>query len=223
MPSRNVLKVDVPDSFYHVYARGHGRRAVFKDDEDYRVFLNLFKRHLDIEPGRDRNGREYKHLRDDIELNCFCVLPNHFHLLLYQQNEGAMQQLMRSIMTAYGQYFNKKYDSSGSVFESTYKASMITVDEYLMHISRYIHLNPQAWKEYRYSSLGYYLGELSPAWLRLERILELFSGFHNYREFIEDYEDYSYKDKPCKSYTRLYKDKPCKRSFYYIISLYAKS
>lgn len=190
MPSRNVLKVDVPDSFYHVYARGHGRRAIFRDDEDYRVFLNLFKRHLDIEPARDRIGRQYKHLRNEIELNCYCLLPNHFHLLLYQRSEGAMQQLMRSVMTAYGQYFNKKYDSSGSVFESTYKASMITADEYLMHISRYIHLNPQDWRNYRYSSLPFYLETAPPAWLHSERILELFSDSRQYQEFVEDYEDY---------------------------------
>lgn len=190
MPSRNVLKVDIPDSFYHVYARGHGRRTVFKDNEDYEIFLNLFKRHLDTESVHDRNGRQYKHLRGEIELNCFCVLPNHFHLLLFQYNEGAMQQLMRSVMTAYGQYFNKKYNSSGSVFESTYKASVITIDEYLMHISRYIHLNPVDWSEYRYSSINYYLGEMPPTWLHPERVLELFNGHRHYREFVEDYEDY---------------------------------
>jgi len=190
MPSRNVVKVSVPDAYYHVYARGHGRHAIYRDDEDYRVFLNLFKRHLSIEAAADPNSRVYAHLRGSIELLCYCLMTNHFHLLLYQIDELAMQRLMRGVLTSYSRYFNKKYDLSGALFETTYKASMVTSDEYLLHISRYIHLNPKQWRTYSYSSLPYYLGEAPPEWLQPQRITELFSSTAKYQEFVEDHEDY---------------------------------
>jgi len=190
MPSRNVVKIDIPNNFYHVYARGHGRMAVFREDEDYRVFLNLIKRYLDIDVKCDSNGVAYTNLHGRIELTCYCLMPNHFHLLLYQIDEHAMPRLMRGIMTSYSRYFNKKYELSGALFETTYKASMIILDKYLMHISRYIHINPKNWRTYKYSSLLYYLGQHSPEWLQPKRILELFSSLDEYEIFVADYEDY---------------------------------
>lgn len=190
MPSRNILKIDVPDSYYHVYARGRGRQAIYHDDEDYRVFLNLFKRHLSVEETIDQYKMPYVHLRENVELLCYCLMTNHFHLLLYQVDEGAMSRLMRGVIISYTRYYNKKYDSSGSLFESTYKASRISHDEYLLHISRYIHLNPAKWRSYSYSSLPFYLRGGQPEWLQLERIIELFPTRQRYMEFVEDYEGY---------------------------------
>lgn len=192
MPSRNVVKKDIPSTFYHVYARGHGRNAIYRDDEDYRVFFNLLKRHLNIKVENDCNGRPYVNLRGEIELTCYCLMPNHFHLLLYQIDESAMSRLMRSIMTSYSRYFNKKYELSGALFETTYKASMIISDRYLLYISRYIHLNPnkKGWRNYLYSSLQYYLGQHAPEWLQTKRITELFSTLDEYKMFIDDYDDY---------------------------------
>ncbi|MFZ1301103.1 MAG: transposase [Candidatus Microsaccharimonas sp.] len=119
---------------------------------------------------------------------CYCLMPNHFHLLVYQVNDHAMQRLMRGVMTAYSRYFNKKYRRSGSLFESRYKASRISGDYYLMHITRYIHLNPSDWRHYPYSSLQYYLQTSDADWLQEGRILDLFSSREKYSEFVEDYE-----------------------------------
>jgi putative transposase len=191
MPSRNVLKVDTPESYYHIYARGHSRQVIFRDDEDHRVFLNVFKRHLSKDEVTDNLGRPYVHLRGEIELLCYCLMPNHFHLLVYQAEQGAMQKLMRSVMTTYSRYFNKKYDSSGPLFESRYKASRISSDPYLMHISRYIHLNPKEdWRVYPYSSIHAYFGIGQPEWLQQERITDLFESLPVYADFIYDHEDY---------------------------------
>lgn len=66
MPSRNIVKLFMADQYYHVYNRGAGKQAIYHDDEDYAVFLNLFKRYLDIEPHTDKKGREYEHKREDI-------------------------------------------------------------------------------------------------------------------------------------------------------------
>lgn len=189
MPSRNVLKIDMPDSYYHVYARGHGKQKIFRDEEDFEYFLSLFARHLSNQPTLNISGRSYVHLQDDISLLCYCLMNNHFHLLLYQKQVGAMSQLMRSIMTSYSMYFNKKYQSSGALFESRYKASRISSESYLLHISRYIHLNPKDWMAYPYSSIhSYYLG--APEWLQPEPVVELFGSLPKYADFLNDYADY---------------------------------
>ena len=190
MPSRNVIKIDIEESYYHVYARGHGRQKIFRDDEDFIVFLNLLKRHLSLEMTADKYGKPYTHLRGKIELLSYCLMENHFHLLLYQIEKSAMSRLMRGIMTSYSTYFNKKYDSSGSPFESRYKASRISNDSYLMHISRYIHLNPGDWRAYPYSSISAYFGIGQPEWLQQERVIEIFGSTPVYADFVDDSEDY---------------------------------
>ena len=187
--SRNVLKIDVPDSYYHIYARGGSRRPIYLDDQDYRVFERLLQRYLSHEETRNSAGVPYDKLYDSIQLLAYCQMPNHFHLLVYQKNEHAMVRLMRGVMTAYSRYFNKKYERTGALFESRYKAVRVTSDSYLLHISRYIHLNPEEWVNYPYSSLFAYEDPgLAPDWLELKPILDLFSE-GTYLDFVADYED----------------------------------
>ncbi len=116
-------------------------------------------------------------------------MPNHVHLLIYQRQQKAMAEFMRSLLTSYSMYFNKKYKRSGPLFESRYKASMILDDSYLQHITRYIHLNPRQWRDYEYSSLPYYLHQVTDEWIEPKRILELFSSPEEYLAFMEDYEE----------------------------------
>lgn len=189
MPSRNILKIDIPQSYYHVYARGHGRHKIFRDNEDFETFTNLFERYLSRQATTDKFGKPYPHHYSQVSLLCYCLMSNHFHLLLYQETEGSMSHLMRSVMTSYSRYFNTKYGLSGALFESRYKASRISTDQYLMHISRYIHLNPQDWMAYPYSSIhSYFIG--APEWLEPRRIIELFGSLPVYADFLNDYTDY---------------------------------
>lgn len=189
MPSRNVFKIDVPNSYYHVYARGHSRDKIFIDDADYGKFLSLLKRYLSKEQQYDPLGVPYHHLYNKLELLCFCLMENHFHLLVFQRDEGTMQRLMRGVMTSYSRYFNKKYDRSGSLFESRYKASMILNQPYLDHISRYIHLNRKNWQDSPYSSIDFFMGKRRAEWVRPERVLDMFESREEYRDFVADYED----------------------------------
>jgi len=186
MPSRNVIKIDIEHTFYHVYARGHGKKNVFLDDEDYRVFLNLFKRYLCNDGQKDNRGRPYKSLNKMIDLNCYCLMPNHIHLLLYQIDSGAMSKLMHNILSSYSTYFNNKYELSGSIFESRYKASIVSNESYLIYISSYIHRNPKDWLDYNYSSLSYYLRNQSPDWLKPKIILDMFSSSGEYYNFLSE-------------------------------------
>lgn len=189
MPSRNIIRDDEPASFYHVYARGASKQPIFLADTDYQFFLSLFARHLSI---KQRSSRltVYPHLRGRVELLAFCLMPNHFHLLLYQAETSAVTHLMQSVMTSYSRYFNTKYKRSGSLFESRFKASRIASETYLLHISRYIHLNPRYYKRYPYSSYRYYT-KTAPMeeWFQPERVTNLFLSPQAYSEFVADYED----------------------------------
>lgn len=189
MQSKNILKIDVPNSFYHLYARGKGQQKIYHDDEDYRMFMSLFSRHLSMNPVADSHGQVYPHMASEIDLLTYCLMQDHLHLLIYQYDTGAMTRLMSSIMSSYTRYYNLKYESSGSIFEPTYKASRISTDDYLLHISRYIHLNPADWDMYEHSSYSYYSDNNHPDWMRPARILELFKSRDAYMKFVKDYEE----------------------------------
>jgi putative transposase len=188
MPSRNVLKQDVAESYYHVYFRGSNRARIFRDAADFEKMLRLFARYLSLEEVKNSAGLSFPNYYNKLELVAFCLMPNHVHLLVYQRQQGAMTEFMRSLLTSYSMYFNKKYKRSGPLFESRYKASLISDDSYLEHITRYIHLNPRHWREYEYSSLPYYLHQVTDEWIVPKRILELFSDTAEYLSFVEDYE-----------------------------------
>ncbi len=188
MPSRNIARQDAPDSYYHVYARGASKAKVFLDASDKDYFLYLLARHLSLKPISSKQGYPYPHLRNKIELLAYCLLDNHFHLLFYQAEQGALTQLMKSVMTAYCAYFNRKYRRTGSVFESRFKSVRIHGDEYLLHISRYIHLNPRSWKHFPHSSLLAIRQGSEPEWLQTDRLLAQHLGRAEYLAFVADYE-----------------------------------
>lgn len=190
MPSRNRDKVYIEESFYHVYNRGVNKRRIFMDDKDYRVFLNLLKRYLDLQPTIDSRGREYPWLRGDIEVVSYCLMPNHIHLLVYVIEPTSMTRLLQAVSTSYSLYFNKKYKRVGHLFQERYKASRITNDSYLMHITRYIHLNPKNWRKWPFSSLDNFIGNKYSSWVQPERVLELFADEQDYLNFLSDYEDF---------------------------------
>lgn len=189
MPSPNVLKVDFPDSYYHVYARGASKEDIFRDEDDFLYFQKLFRRYLSDELIKSSSREPYEKLYNKVELICFVQMNNHFHLLLYQKVEGAMRRLMHGVMTAYVIYFNKKYNKTGSLFENRYKAKRIDNQSYLEHITRYIHLNPSGWQDYSYSSIHAYTGEKSISWLKTNRILDMFRSPRDYVRFVADYEE----------------------------------
>lgn len=187
MPSRNRIKVYVREAYYHIYNRGLNKRVTFEDEYDYATFLNLLKRYLNMQPVKDKKGREYKSLYGQLELLAFCLQSNHFHLLIYQEDSKSMTDLLHRVTTAYTGYFNKRHARSGPLFHETFKASRIGRDDYLQHISRYIHLNPKEYRKWEFSSLPYYLGHKKADWIRPERIRELFSSSEEYLLFLCDY------------------------------------
>jgi putative transposase len=129
--------------FYHIYNRGVEKRLIFQDAEDYRHFLYLL--HIcntqksillrDIGKKFDRGGSV-------VEIGAYCLMPNHFHILVREKTEGGITLFTRKVFTAYSMYFNKKYLRSGKLFENVFKAILVDSDEYLKYLYSYIHLNP---------------------------------------------------------------------------------
>ena len=190
MPSRNTVRYDTHDSYYHVYARGTNKGIIFLEPADKDYFLYLLSRHLSVNSVTNRKGYIYPHYRNRVELLSYCLMDNHFHLLFYQAEKGAISDLMKSIMVSYTSFFNFKHQRTGPLFESRFKSSLISQDNYLLHVSRYIHLNPRSWKTFPYSSLGHIRKASEPEWLQTDRVLSQHTNRKTYLEFVADYEEH---------------------------------
>jgi putative transposase len=184
MPSRNTVKNYDTDSYYHVYNRGAGGQKLFIDNYDKRKFLSLLARY--VTPKEDRDDTETNYPEYRLEINAYCLMNSHYHLLVYQiEDRNALSGLMRSVSTAYSMYYNKKYKLHGHVTQSIFKASKINNDSYLMHITRYIHMNPRTFKTYAWSSIGAYLGFDHEEWLKPERTITM--SVEEYEKFLDEY------------------------------------
>lgn len=217
MPAKNAIKDYAPDSFYHVYNRGVEKRNIFLDDQDFAVFLSYLKTYLlpkdtqnlqailssqnynYSEKDKARKLLSLKNFSDEIELHSFALLPNHFHFLIKQRDFDSMNRFISSLAGRYSGYFNKKYKRVGKLFQGVYKAVMINTDEQLLHLSRYIHLNPflwlgvpvTNWREISLpSSFPNYIGQTQTNWLHTEEILNYFKKDNrnlDYFDFVRRY------------------------------------
>jgi len=148
--------------YYHIYNRGTEKRDIFLDKADYLRFIVLLYISNNIEAVHISNLREQgKFLRDIINLErketlvdigTYCLMPNHFHLLIKEKRAGGISEFMKKISTGYSMYFNKRYERTGRLFEGTFKSVHADSDEHLKYLFAYIHLNPiklinPVWKE----------------------------------------------------------------------------
>ena len=149
MPSRNSLKEYVEGGIYHIYNRGIDKRDVFTDSGDYKYFLHLLKVYLQ-DPKKTKRTvlLDDKHLYirrnffGKIDLLCYCLMPNHFHFIIRQREASDITEFMKCLMTSYSMYFNIKHKRTGTLFQGRYKAVLVKDDNYILHLSRYIHMNP---------------------------------------------------------------------------------
>ena len=146
--SRNI--VFSFDEYYHCYCRGTEKRKIFLDKKDYQRFIHLFfvcnsENTLHLSDFKERSFTKIFEINRGntlVDIGAYCLIPNHFHLLLKEKGGGNISLFMQKLMTGYTMYFNKKYERTGSLFESKFRAQHINEDKYLKYIFSYIHLNP---------------------------------------------------------------------------------
>lgn len=204
---------------YHVLSRGVDKRKIFMDDKDYLRFIHdLFEfnnqlpvsnilyrfgknKNMDIVSPYIKKPRELL-----VDISAFCLMPNHYHLLLEPRAENGISLFMKKLNIGYAKYFNKKYERTGALFEGRYKSILIKNHAHFTHIPYYIHLNPldiiaPEWRErkikdykktiqfldsYRWSSHLDYTGKKNfPSVTRREFLLDCFHGEKGYKKSIE--------------------------------------
>ncbi len=217
MPIRKINFTN--GEFYHVFNRGVEKRSIFLESEDYLRFIHDLYEFNDEDAVInnsfffDKNYRfpssivkPRKKRKLLVEIICFCLMPNHWHLLLRQLKDNGITLFMKKL-GGYATYFNKKYERVGSLFQGRFKALHINNDEYLTHLSRYIHINSVElvepdWKEtgvkdlqkvlnflesYRWSSCMDYIGKKNfPSVISKDFLNSYFKNSEDHRNFIID-------------------------------------
>jgi REP element-mobilizing transposase RayT len=120
------LRIECEGAFYHVTSRENQRGDIFFDDDDREIFLEILKR------TKDRYG---------YLLHAYVLMGNHYHLLI-ETPKANLSQIMQNINTSYTVYVNRRYRRWGHLFQGRFKAIVVNKEDYLLRLSRYIHLNP---------------------------------------------------------------------------------
>lgn len=217
-----------PGEFYHIYNRGTDKRIIFTNSNDYNRFtllLYLCNSNTPVNIDQEfRKGRTFSELfkmdrrKTIVDIGAYCLMPNHFHLLLHEREEGGLSQFMKKLSTAYVMYFNSKNNRSGALFEGKFKAKHVTTDNYLKYLFAYIHLNPikiidphwkensiinkeeayEYLKEYRYSSYLDYAKDVKNIGRRsvvsTKSFPNYFENSKSFESFIEDWLTFAESD-----------------------------
>lgn len=178
--SRKTQYIHSSDTYFHVYNRGVNRSMIYFEPKNYDYFLQRLQKALDP---------------CELSIVAYCLMPNHFHLLLYQRTPGSISSFMRYVCDGYSKALNKSKKRTGHLFEGTYKLKPIESDLYLLHLSRYIHLNPVKSKlvihpeDWKYSSYHSYCSDESEGIVESRAVIEACGGRAEYQRFVEDYQD----------------------------------
>lgn len=202
------------DEFYHIYNRGNSKSVIFRLEEDKKRFQKLlyvcngtkpvvFKTIQSLALDEIDRGETL------VDIGAYCLMDNHFHLLLREKTPNGISIFVQKLLTAYSKYFNKRYERVGVLFEGPFRAIHVDSDEYLKYLFAYIHLNPvkmvdPKWREvgitdlakakkyltgYGYSSYSDYLGfrRGEESILKREAFPDYFSQTKDFEGFIEDW------------------------------------
>ncbi len=191
----------VTGNYYHLYNRGLRKQNIFANNQDYKRFIKTFFYYQIQNPKPKFSLYQQSQLykidptQKIVEILCYCLMPNHFHLLIKQTKDNGVSEFMRKFIHSYTAYSNTKNNTLGPLFQGMFKAKLIESDEQLFHLSRYIHLNPltsllvKDLKFYPWSSYHSYINSGQDT-LAKEDILSFFNSPQNYEEFVLDQADY---------------------------------
>ncbi len=197
MPAKNLSRKNEEGIYSHIFNKGVEQRFIFNDPKDYEVFQGFLKDYLttpqdpeSIKQSFTVHGRVFqgtphqpKNYFNKVELIAYSLMPDHFHLLLYQKTSGSIESFIRSLCTRYSIYFNKKYQRTGALFEGPYKSIQIKDGTLLVHLTRYLHHTGT------HSSYPEYLATRISSWVNPNVVLSFFDQATNsYKNFVEKYQ-----------------------------------
>lgn len=207
MPSNRKI-VFASGEYYHVFNRGVEKRPTFTakyeflraiDSINFYRFGNLtirYSKYLTLE--QDKKAKFIRNLYMDnakqVEILAFCLMENHFHFLLKQVEDNGVIKFLAKFQNSYTKYFNTKHKRIGPLFQGVFKAVHVEDDEQLLHLSRYIHLNPvmgfnvklEELGNYQWSSYPEYLGTIKTKMINPNEVLKFFKNSTEYERFVFD-------------------------------------
>lgn len=199
MPSRIVPFVN--EYFYHIYNRGSEKRQIFGSRRDYQRFIKTINYYQFLGPKpKFSHYSEFQTFKPDptkkiVDIICFCLMPNHFHFLLKQLIDGGITEFVSKVSNSYTKYYNTKYNRVGPLLQGEFKSVLVESGEQLIHLSRYIHLNPRVslvtkdLDSYDWSSYREYTKEAG-GFCRKQEVLSYFKNKGAYQQFVLDQVDY---------------------------------
>ncbi|MFH1093531.1 MAG: transposase [Candidatus Omnitrophota bacterium] len=196
----------VTGEIYHVFTKSIAGFRIFTLKEEFSRIKNLLRyyqhKHLpmkfskfkELQRSLDVKLEEINKHEKIVDIIAYCVMPTHIHLVLKQLTDNAISIFMNNILNSYTRYFNVKHKRKGPLWEGRFKKVRVESDEQLMHLTRYLHLNPvtsklvdlpEAW---RMSSYSEYIDQGENAVSNFEKILDIIP--EQYKEFVADRIDY---------------------------------
>jgi len=211
MPARKIPLVT--NEIYHVINRGNASMPIFKKKYDYQKFIQTFlyyqndnlsfrfSKLLELSQSEKEEILKKLKIKKDllIEIIAYCLMPNHYHFILMQAKDEGITNFIRLFANSYSRYFNAKYKRKGGLFENRFKAVRIETNAQLLHLSRYVHLNPYSsyllrdFKnliKFPFCSFPEYIGKSKTNICNKELILSQFSNLKEYKNFVLDRADY---------------------------------
>ena len=167
--------VHVAGHYYHVYNRGVNRQPIFSDQGNYDFLL-----------------RRIRHFLPDYDLTfiAYCLMPNHYHFLIRVESDGELSPFIQRLFNSYTQAYNRQQKRSGTLFEGRAKSKLVPEAKYLLHLVRYIHLNPvQAGLienpyNWQYSNYLVWTGHRQGTLYDPDLAIEFFSDPAEYEDFV---------------------------------------
>lgn len=172
MPKREIPLL--PDNIYHIYNRGVNKEPIFFSERNYNFFIKQMQ----------------KYLLTNSDILAYCLMPNHFHLLVKVKSTKFLQMSLQPFLMSYSMSINKEQDRVGPLFQGRYKYMLIDDEGYLLECMKYIHLNPvkanlkdkpESWE---YSSYHYYVQKEVGGFVNTSLIMSYFENTNDFREFV---------------------------------------
>ena len=187
MPAKSVLLIQ--DHYYHIYNKAVADNLLFLEEENYFFFISKLE----------------EYVLEAAEILSYCLMPNHYHLIVQIKSQD-LPSAMRKLALSYAVPFNNVYKRKGHLFSGRYQRKHVEDLRYLLHLSRYIHLNPVKGnlvvkaEDWIFSSYREYIGLAHPDFVNPSIILEMINDYkpaaistlqNEYKEFVEDW-DFEY-------------------------------